>query len=92
LRGTDLRRAKFNNADLADADLSGSNLRQADLTGADLTGANLDGAELPGATLIDVVGLEQQRLNLACGNAETKVPAGFEVPSCRKRFVEEQVR
>jgi hypothetical protein len=74
LSGADLKGAIFDRADLIGADLSG-----ADLNGADLSGANLSGANLT-----DVVGLTQEQLDRACGNASTKLPDGLTMSSCRQ--------
>ncbi|MEU9292133.1 pentapeptide repeat-containing protein [Streptomyces sp. NPDC048266] len=71
LRGTDLRGAL-----LIAADLTGADLSLADLIGADLRDADLSGADLTGALF-----LTQPQLNAARGNADTRVPEGFERPA-----------
>ncbi|MFD3726887.1 pentapeptide repeat-containing protein, partial [Streptomyces sp. NPDC058671] len=71
LRGTDLRGAL-----LIAADLTGADLSLTDLIGADLRDADLSGADLTGALF-----LTQPQLNAARGNADTRVPEGFERPA-----------
>ena len=72
LSGADLRRAKLNGANLSDADLS-----EADLSEADLSGANLSGADLR-----TTQGLDQARLDEACGDSKTRLPEGWTIPPC----------
>jgi uncharacterized protein YjbI with pentapeptide repeats len=71
LAGSTLRYAKF-----ADADLSGADLRWADLTNAILTDAKLAGADFTGAVLAGT------KLDGACGNSDTRMPPGIELPVC----------
>ena len=64
------------------ADLSGANLAHAKLDGADLTGANLNITSIKGTDLTRVKGLTQGQLDGACGDGETKAPAGLQVKTC----------
>lgn len=97
IAGADLARADLSAADLISADLgrtnlTGANLTNANLIRASLVGATLTGAQLQGANLTrthiedtDLTrarGLTQAQLRLACGNANTKLPAGFSVKPC----------
>jgi uncharacterized protein YjbI with pentapeptide repeats len=41
-------------------------------------------ANFSGADLTDASGLNQEMLNLACGNAKTKLPSGLKIPMCAK--------
>jgi uncharacterized protein YjbI with pentapeptide repeats len=89
LRDAVLVAANLHGADLTYADLSGANLNGAVLSRADLSGANLHGANLQSATLVatnlsTVTNLTQTQLDEACGNAETKLPAGLTVKACSK--------
>ena len=76
--GANLTGASLVNADLTDVRLRLANLSGADLTGADLTTYQF---ELGGRTL----SLVRARLLEACGDANTKLPAGLTVPPCRDR-------
>jgi uncharacterized protein YjbI with pentapeptide repeats len=74
--------ANFTRATFRGTDLSGANLAHAILDGADLTGAVMSITSLKGTDLTRVKGLDQKQLDQACGDAETKVPAGMKVRSC----------
>jgi uncharacterized protein YjbI with pentapeptide repeats len=69
--------ASFRNANLTGADLNTANLANADLTGARLTIANIKGANLSTAK-----GLTQSQIDLACGDAATRLPAGLTIRFC----------
>lgn len=92
-----MNRTRFANADLRDVEafggvFSSSNFSGANLTNASFVGAHLDGARFSGATLTGVnfsgaslrraTGLTQGRLNQACGDEATVLPAGLAVPRC----------
>jgi len=92
-----MNRTRFANADLRDVEafggvFSSSNFSGANLTNASFVGANLDGASFSGATLTGVnfsgaslrraTGLSQGRLNRACGDEATSLPAGLSIPRC----------
>lgn len=92
LAGADLSRADLISADLGRTDLTDANLTNANLIRASLVGANLTGTQMAGANLTRThiedtdltaaIGLTQAQLRLACGNANTKLPAGFTVKPC----------
>lgn len=69
--------ANFTGANLAHASLVGAHLAHARMDGAVLTGANASGAELA-----DAIGLTQEQLNAACGDAATTLPTGMTIPRC----------
>jgi uncharacterized protein YjbI with pentapeptide repeats len=78
-------RAVFSGADLAGADLSYANISRALFDGAVLSGVDLTGAytllaHFEGTDLSETVGLEQEQLEIACGDAETKLPDGLTLP------------
>ncbi len=92
-----MNRTRFNNADLRDVEayggvfsssnFSGANLTNASFVGAYLEGANFSGATLTGAnfsgaSLARASGLSQSRLNQACGDEATRLPAGLSIPRC----------
>lgn len=74
--------ANFKGATFRGADLSGANLAHAILDGADLTGALMTITSIKGTDLTRVRGLTQTQLDAACGDADTKVPAGMTVKTC----------
>ena len=57
---------------------------QALLWGTNLQGANLINATLQGADLPIVLGLTQEQLDEACGDAETRLPSGLKIDPCRR--------
>lgn len=94
---SDFSRSDFSNAVLARADASHSEFEGADFTDADLErvrfvraslrrarfrGARLDRADFSGADLRFSVGLTQQQLSAACGDGNTRLPRGLQVPRC----------
>lgn len=66
--------ANFTNASFRGTELSGANLAGAKLDGADLTGAKTSITSFLGTDLTKVIGLTQQQLDVACGDAKTKLP------------------
>ena len=74
--------ANFSGTTFRGADLSGANLAHANLDGADVTGAVMTITSFKGTDLTRVKGLDQKQLNQACGDADTKVPAGMTVHLC----------
>jgi uncharacterized protein YjbI with pentapeptide repeats len=76
LRGADLAGANLRGTLLIAADLSGADLRLADLLGADLRDADLGGADLTGSIF-----LIQSQLDVARGDADTKLPSSLSRPA-----------
>jgi uncharacterized protein YjbI with pentapeptide repeats len=74
--------ANFSNATFRGTDLSGANLAHADLDGADMTGAVMGITSLKGTDLTKTKGLTQTQLDSACGDADTRAPAGLTVHLC----------
>jgi len=70
LKGANLMGARLPCADLSDADLSGALFGSTDFSGADLRGA---------------IGVDQQMLSAACGDAATKLPDGLSIKPCAQR-------
>nr|WP_321572566.1 pentapeptide repeat-containing protein [Parafrankia colletiae] len=86
LGGADLTDARLVRADLTNARLVRTNftdarLGEADLTGAQMRGAKLVRTRLDGADLTGAVGLDQTQLDVAEGDAETRLPAGLVRPA-----------
>lgn len=85
LIGADIAGARFEDAILTEANLSGVNATRASFTGANLTGATLEGAVLKGADLSGAIGLTAEALASACGDEDTRLPAGLSVGVCPAR-------
>ncbi len=81
LCGTDLRRTDLRGANLRGAFLIAANLRGTDLSGADLIGADLRDANISGANLSKSIFLTQSQINVAKGDAGTKLPPSLLPPS-----------
>ena len=84
-RGADMIGADLTGADLRAANLRGAllvaaDLRRADLAMADLTGADLRGARLHGADVATSLFLIQAQLDVADGDAETRLPPALVRP------------
>ena len=75
--------ANFTNASFRGTELSGANLAGAKMDGADLTGAKTSITSFLGTDLTKVKGLTQAQLNIACGDAKTKLPPGLRVHTCK---------
>ena len=75
--------ANFTRVSFKDADLAGANMAGAKMKGADLTGAKTSITSFLGTDLRHVKGLTQAQLDVACGNARTKLPPGLKVHTCR---------
>ncbi len=75
--------ANFTDVSFKNADLTGANLGKANLTNADLTGAKLSITSIKGTDLSTAKGLTQAQLDRACGDDETKLPAGLIVKFCK---------
>ena len=56
-------------------------VRETDLSGADHRGAYLYPTRISGADLSAVKGLTDTQLQIACGDATTKLPSGLKAPS-----------
>lgn len=95
--GADLRYASFEKADLsratfARAILSGASFTYANLSRADLSKADVQGTlgfdrafmlltRIEGLDLSRATGLDQSQIDIACGDAETKLPKGLKAPT-----------
>jgi len=87
LRGADLSVADLFGGRFTGASFAHANLRDANLVGAyfgstDFSGAGLVGAILSGAEMETARGLTQEQLDTACGDQETRLPAGLRIPVC----------
>jgi len=75
--------ANFTGVSFRNAELSGANLAGAKMDGADLTGAGTSITSFLGTDLTRVKGLTQKQLDIACGDATTKLPPGLRVHTCQ---------
>jgi uncharacterized protein YjbI with pentapeptide repeats len=74
--------ANFTNVSFRGTELSGANLAGAKMDGADLTGAGTSITSFLGTDLTKVKGLTQKQLDVACGDAATKLPPGLKIHRC----------
>jgi uncharacterized protein YjbI with pentapeptide repeats len=74
--------ANFTDATFRGTDLSAANLAHATVDGADFSGAVMDITSIKGTDLSRAKGLTQKQLDQACGDADTKPPAGLTVHRC----------
>jgi uncharacterized protein YjbI with pentapeptide repeats len=81
LEGACLSKARLQGAILRYAHLDGAQLMNANFEGAHLKGADLWGARLEGAHLHKAVGLTNEQLETAIGDASTTVPEGLTRPA-----------
>jgi len=75
--------ANFTAVSFRNTELSGANMAGAKMDGADLTGAKTSITSFLGTDLRKVKGLTQAQLDIACGDATTKLPPGLHVHACR---------
>ncbi|WP_119168993.1 pentapeptide repeat-containing protein [Algihabitans albus] len=80
LQRSDLQQANLEGADLSETMLARADLRDARLAGTVLARAYLMMADLRGLDLSAAEGLTTTQLAEACGDAETRLPAGVERP------------
>jgi len=92
LTGANFEKAELGRADFDDALLTGVRFSLANLSRADLSHATFEGpiifdhafmylTRIEGLDLSAAQGLEQGQIELACGDAKTKLPAGLNPPS-----------
>ncbi|MBA2589849.1 MAG: pentapeptide repeat-containing protein [Alphaproteobacteria bacterium] len=74
--------ANFTGVSFRGAELSGANLAGAKMDGADLTGAGTSITSFLGTDLTKVKGLTQKQLDIACGDATTRLPPGLNIHTC----------
>ena len=92
LSGTSFEKAELGRANFEGANLTGSRFTLANLTRADLSKAKFSGpldfanaffylTRLAGLDLTAATGLTQYQIDMACGDADTKLPAGLTAPA-----------
>ncbi|MEZ5800047.1 MAG: pentapeptide repeat-containing protein, partial [Nitratireductor sp.] len=83
----DLSRASFDEAVLSGASFAYANLSRADLSKASVAGTiGLDRAfmlltRIEGLDLSRATGLDQSQIDMACGDAKTRLPEGLAAPA-----------
>ena len=100
LTGADFQKAELGRVDFSKAILAGTSFPMANLSRAllqeatfqgpiDLTGAFMFLTRIEGIDLTKATGLQQTQVDLACGDANTKLPAGLKAPAswpCKFQF------
>ncbi|MGE5455390.1 MAG: pentapeptide repeat-containing protein, partial [Methylocystaceae bacterium] len=81
LMGADLTKANLRGANLRGAYLIAADLRGTDLNGADLIGADFRDTDLRGADLTKSIFVTQSQINVAKGDASTKLPSRLTRPT-----------
>ncbi|SEH92961.1 Uncharacterized protein YjbI, contains pentapeptide repeats [Rhizobium tibeticum] len=92
LSGANFEKAELGRASFAKAVLTGTKFSLANLSRADLSEATFEGpvafdrafmflTRIEGLDLSAATGLEQAQVDLACGDAKTKLPAGLSPPA-----------
>jgi uncharacterized protein YjbI with pentapeptide repeats len=91
MKGVNLSKGDFGRSVFEGADLTGATLRLSNIARARFGGAIMSGADLTQAfmyatrfeatDLSGVKGLTQAQLDVACGDAKTKLPAGLKRPA-----------
>lgn len=83
----ELGRANFDKAELTGTRFTHANLSRADLTNTSFTGPiDFQGAfmfltRIEGVNLSEATGLEQEQVDMTCGDGSTKLPAGLNAPA-----------
>lgn len=100
LTGADFQKAELGRAEFSKAILAGTSFPRANLSRAllkeatfqgpiDLTGAFMFLTRIEGIDLTKATGLQQAQVDQACGDANTKLPAGLKAPAgwpCKFEF------
>lgn len=92
LTGADFEKAELARANFGKAVITGSRFTLANLSRADFSATSFEGpidftdaflflTRIEGLDLSAATGLEQWQIELACGNDQTKLPAGLSVPA-----------
>ncbi len=83
----ELGRANFDRAELTGTRFSHANLSRASFSNSSFTGPiDFDGAfmfltRIEGVNLSEATGLEQEQVDMTCGDSSTKLPAGLNTPA-----------
>jgi len=88
---TNFTKAKLDRGDFTGADFSGAQFIFTKFGDAIVENANFSGANFSGADMVNMNGLKQSQLNLACGSQETQLPEGFSMRICPEKVVREQI-
>lgn len=85
--GASFVRANFTKAKLDHGDFTGADFSEARFIGTKFGDANVEnaiftGADFSGAEMVDITGLEQNQLDVACGSQDTQLPEGYSMRVC----------
>lgn len=80
--GTNFAGADFDNANLTEAQFINGQFQKTRFGTAKMLDAILDNANFSGADMSRVQGLKQTQLDVACGDASTRLPVGLSLPYC----------
>ncbi len=91
LTGTSFEKAELGRANFDKAELTGTRFSHANLSRADLTNTSFSGpidfqgafmflTRVEGVDLSEATGLEQEQVDMTCGDSATKLPAGMNTP------------
>ncbi len=75
-------KAKLDHGDFTGSDFSGAKFINTNFGDAVVTDANFTGANLSGAEMVELIGLTQDQLDVACGSKETRLPEGMSMRIC----------
>lgn len=81
-RGANFSNARLEHGDFENANFTKSVLREVKFGNAHVQNAIFTDADFSGADLLNVAGLSQAQLNLACGDSATKLPSGLVLSTC----------
>jgi len=75
-------KAKLDHGDFTGADFSEARFIDAKFGDANVENAIFAGADFSGAEMVDITGLEQSQLDVACGSQKTQLPEGYSMRVC----------
>jgi uncharacterized protein YjbI with pentapeptide repeats len=77
--------AKLDHGDFEGADFSGAQFLFTNFGDAVVENADFSGANFSGAEMVDIIGLSQSQLDVACGSQKTQLPEGYSMRVCPKK-------
>ena len=80
-----MSKGQFDQASFRDASLDGANLAGASVAGADFTHASLRRTAIGGVDFSKAKGLDQDQINEACANPQTRLPGRLVAKACHGR-------
>jgi len=83
--GASFTRAKLDGGDFTGADFTGAKFVFTKFGDAIVENANFAGANFSGADMVNITGLTQSQLDVACGSQDTQLPEGFSMHVCLEK-------